>query len=64
MRRSIVASHDLKARSVLTLADLDLKRTGTGFSPNHLGQVIGQKLLRDIEKDSLIMDVDISSSNT
>jgi|TARA_B100001964_G_scaffold66467_1_gene75612 N-acetylneuraminate synthase len=60
MRRSIIATKDLKAGTKLTADDLDVKRPGTGLSPDKISELVGKTLLRDIEGDTLITEADIS----
>ena len=59
MRRSVVAAKDLVKGTVLTKADLILKRPGTGISADKIDSVIGKKLINDIEADKLILESDI-----
>lgn len=59
MRRSLVATHDLKAGQILNPEDLDSKRPGTGISPTRIDDIIGKILLRDIEADTLILEKDL-----
>ena len=59
MRRSIVASRFLKGET-LKFDDLDVKRPGTGIPPSELNNLIGKKILKDIDKDLLINLKDIS----
>ena len=63
MRRSIVSTRDLKAGDKLIKSDLDVKRPGTGIPPNKLNDLIGRTLVRDIERDTLITEKDISEKN-
>ena len=60
MRRSIVVTKDLKAGSKLTYDDLDVKRPGTGFPPEHIDNLIGKNLGRDIVKDTIITKEDLN----
>ena len=60
MRRSIVVTKDLQAGSKLTYDDLDVKRPGTGFPPEHIDNLIGKNLCRDIVKDTMITKEDIN----
>lgn len=53
-RRSIVVNRDLDAGHILTSADLSSKRPGTGISPNMMDQLIGRKLVSNIESDTLL----------
>lgn len=54
MRRSLVTRHPLKAGHVLTAADLDAKRPGTGLAPMHLEAVLGKRLNQDLEAETLL----------
>jgi sialic acid synthase SpsE len=54
MRRSVVASKDLKKGSIVNIDDFDVKRPGTGLPPEKINELIGKKLLSDIEADTLI----------
>ena len=60
MRRSIVSTKDLKAGKKLIKSDLDVKRPGTGIPPNKLNDLIGRTLIRNVERDTLITEKDIS----
>jgi sialic acid synthase SpsE len=59
MHRSIVVSKDLKIGVKLTKEDLDLKRPGTGLSPDKLNELIGKTIVRDVEEDQLLVEEDI-----
>lgn len=59
MRRSIVASRDIKAGETIQEADLYAKRPGTGIAPNRMNIVLGKKALKDIPADTLILPEDI-----
>jgi len=54
MRRSVIVRNDLTAGTIIQLEDLDMKRPGTGVSPEKLQDFVGKKLKNDIIKDSLI----------
>lgn len=56
MRRSVIVVRDLKAGDVLSIEDLDAKRPGTGFAPEKIYELVGKKLLKDIEADTLISE--------
>ena len=46
MRRSVIASKDLKAGSKISIADLDVKRPGTGIPPEKvINPYFGNKML-------------------
>jgi N,N'-diacetyllegionaminate synthase len=55
MRRSVVAARDLSAGRVLTEEDLAYKRPGTGESPMKWRELIGRRLLTDLEADHAIV---------
>jgi len=59
MRRSIVAARDLERGTILQKEDLSAKRPGTGVPPDKIDLLIGHKLNRDIEADTLILESDI-----
>lgn len=63
MRRSIVVNKDMKKGSIVTLADIDCKRPGTGISANNFEKIIGQKLTKDISKNHILHDNDIEKYN-
>lgn len=54
MRRSIVATRDLKVGDIISLDDLDVKRPGSGISSDKIFELIGKKVKNDIENDTLI----------
>jgi N-acetylneuraminate synthase len=56
MRRSVVAARHLSAGRVLTEEDLAYKRPGTGESPMKWRELIGRRLLTDVEVDHAIVD--------
>jgi N-acetylneuraminate synthase len=60
MRRSIIATRDLPAGTILTKAHLSAKRPGTALPPEKINELIGRTLIRDIEADTLIFDSDLS----
>lgn len=61
MRRSIVATRDLTAGTELIAEDLDAKRPGTGLPPEQISELIGKTVARDVEKDTLILETDLSN---
>jgi sialic acid synthase SpsE len=60
MRRSVIASKDLKAGSKISIADLDVKRPGTGIPPEKINDLVGKTLKNDVKGDTLIKKSDIS----
>lgn len=53
-RRSLVFSRSLKEGTAVSAADLEIKRPGTGLSPDLFDQVIGLRLKRDVQGDELV----------
>ena len=61
--RSVVARRPLAAGTVLTEADLALKKPGDGLPPDALSDLIGARLVRDLEPDEALRleDVEVGS---
>ena len=57
--KSIVASMDLKTGTTLEEKHLALKKPGDGLSAESLNDLIGKKLLRDIQADEKILQQDV-----
>ena len=55
IRKSIVASRDIPAGSIISEDDLAIKRPGTGLPPSELTSLIGKKSASLINKDTLIL---------
>lgn len=53
-RRSLVLTRNMSAGEVITENDLMPKRPGTGISPEYIDIVIGRKVLRDLEEDTIL----------
>jgi N-acetylneuraminate synthase len=53
-RRSLVTRRALPAGHLLTNADLDAKRPGTGVSPDEMKYVLGRKIAQDMDVDQVI----------
>ena len=53
-RKSIVAACDIKAGEIFTEENLTVKRPGSGISPMHWEDVLGQKAKEDFNEDELI----------
>ena len=53
-RRSLVLTRDMKAGEVIQKEDLMPKRPGTGISPVYTDIVIGRKVVRDLEEDTIL----------
>ena len=53
-RRSLVTCSALRQGHVISEADLDAKRPGTGISPDELPYVLGRKLMKDVQQDQVI----------
>ncbi len=53
-RRSLVIARDLKKGEVIKPEDIQLKRPGTGIAPKYMDLVIGRKVTRDLEEDTVL----------
>lgn len=53
-RRSLVLTRNMQAGEVITEKDIMPKRPGTGVSPKYSDIVIGRKVLRDLEEDTVL----------
>jgi N-acetylneuraminate synthase len=53
-RRSLVARRKLDRGYMLTEADLDAKRPGTGIGPDEIAYVIGRRLISDLAADEVL----------
>lgn len=60
VRRSLVATKDLKRGHYLTLGDLEAKRPGTGTSPIYYQKFLGKKLIKPLKQDQQIFLKNIS----
>jgi len=53
-RRSIVSARPIKAGQILIADDIDFRRPGTGLTPPFADHLIGLKLGRDVEEDTML----------
>lgn len=53
-RRSLVLTRDMKVGEVIKEEDLMAKRPGTGISPEYVGIVVGRKVVRNLEEDTIL----------
>lgn len=53
-RKSIHLKCDLPAGHVITVEDVEMKRPGNGISPMDIDKVIGKRLLKPLEKESIL----------
>lgn len=58
-RRSIVAAKNIPCGTILSEEDLDMKRPGTGMSPEKLDWLIGKKVIKDIKYDEILKEEDL-----
>ena len=58
--KSVVASRDLAAGTVLQADDLELKKPGTGIPAARLDEVLGRTLRRDVVTDTLLSEDDLA----
>jgi N,N'-diacetyllegionaminate synthase len=54
VRKSLIASREIKSGELLTIENLTVKRPGTGVSPMLWDEFLGKKALRDYSADELI----------
>jgi N-acetylneuraminate synthase len=64
MRRSIVTKNDVSSGDVLTAADIEFKRPGTGISPANFRNVIGRTLNKAITGGTIIQTSDLELTLT
>jgi N-acetylneuraminate synthase len=53
-RRSLVLTRDMKAGEIIKAEDIMPKRPGTGISPEYVEIVIGRKVVRNLEEDTIL----------
>ncbi len=53
-RRSLVLTRGMKAGEVIDQKDVMAKRPGTGISPVYTGIVVGRRVTRDLEEDTIL----------
>lgn len=53
-RRSLVLTRDMKAGDVIKEEDLMPKRPGTGISPEYADIVVGRKVIKDLDEDTIL----------
>ena len=51
-RRSLVAQSDLVAGTLLSREMLGVKRPGTGIGPEHIDDIVGRRLVRDLASEA------------
>jgi N-acetylneuraminate synthase len=61
MRRSVIVTRNMKAGETLTYDALDAKRPGTGIPPVEIDNLVGKKLVRDVQADMLLEKEDIEN---
>lgn len=55
VRRSLVLTRDMKAGEIITADDLMSKQLGTGISPEYVDIVLGRKVIRNLDEDTIFM---------
>ncbi len=60
MRRSLILKKDLKKGHKLTINDISLKRPGTGIAADKLKRIIGKKINKNLNAESILNYKDIS----
>lgn len=59
MRRSVIITEDLPEGTILKREHLAAKRPGTGISPTELETLVGKRIARDLEADTLLLREDL-----
>ena len=54
LKKSIVASQDIKKNQIIHLTDLKVKRPGYGIRPIYLKKIIGLKARKNISEDTVL----------
>lgn len=60
MRRSIIVTRDIRAGEIICRSDLDVKRPGTGISPERMDEIIGCTVKNDVESDTILLQSDLN----
>ncbi len=55
MRRSITATRDIASGERISECDICMKRPGTGIEPSRMIEIIGKRVIKDIQKDTMIL---------
>lgn len=58
-RRSIVLNRDMKKGDIIKETDIMLKRPGTGIAPENIELIIGKRINKDKEEDSILQWEDL-----
>ena len=59
-RRSIVAVRELQVGEIISIADIDFKRPGTGLPPGLSDHVVGKRVICNIAPDELISEQNVA----
>ncbi|MSS44858.1 TIM barrel protein [Cutibacterium sp. WCA-380-WT-3A] len=62
LAKSLVATRTLHAGEVITRDAVAVKSPGRGLQPNHLDELIGRTMRRDIEADDFFYDTDLTDA--
>lgn len=64
LAKSLVASHDIAAGTVLDDADIIVRSPGQGLSPIHLPKLVGRRLGRAMKIDDYFFNSDVETEST
>lgn len=53
-RKSVVYTKDKCKGDMLEISDIDIKRPGYGIAPQYIDMIVGRKLKRNVEEDTLL----------
>jgi N-acetylneuraminate synthase len=59
-RKSVVLQRPLKAGDIISAGDIAVKRPGRGIEPKHFEGLVGRRVARDLEVDSLLQWSDLA----
>lgn len=59
-RKSVFYNQNLNAGTVIELEHLIMKRPGDGTSPSKIDEIVGRKIIRDVDKDEFFKWSDLS----
>lgn len=63
LAKSLVASKPLKKGHTVLREDIQIKSPGQGLSPQKIDELIGKKLVRDLDTEDFFYDSDLSQKN-
>lgn len=62
MRRSLIYRKAFSKGTVISIGDLSCKRPGSGIAPDLIGNIVGRKLVCDVQADTLVTEGDFDEN--